>query len=242
MNRDIEETKIERVLDDGPVGIHRMPIEWSAYFAVQEPASPAAQPPALLIACHGYAQSCKGFIKNFAALRERNWLVVAPQGPNQLYWEGGKVGFTWMTRYMREFTIRDNLAYMERLMDALRGQYRFNSRRVFALGFSQGSAMAHRLGAAGLVRPAGVVQCGGDLPPDVAARLGEMEPYPVLLVHGRGDTQMSFDKAVEGEGQLRAAHWPIETDYFEGEHDLPVEVVERIVAYMERQASREGEG
>lgn len=235
-----EVTRTERVLEDGGVGIHRLPIEWSAYFAVQEPARAAAEPPALLIACHGYAQSCKGFIKNFAALRERNWLVVAPQGANQLYWEGNRVGFTWMTRYMREFTIRDNLAYMERLVDAIRGQYRFDARRVFTLGFSQGSAMAHRLGAAGIVRPAGVVQCGGDLPPDVAAKLRELEQYPVRIVHGRRDTQMSFDKAVEGERQLRDAGWPVETDYFDGEHDLPAEVVERVVTWMERQASREG--
>lgn len=241
MNRDVETTKTERVLDEGTVGIHRLPIEWSAYFAVQEPAAPAADAPALLIACHGYAQSCKGFIKNFAPLRDGNWLVVAPQGANQLYWENNKVGFTWMTRYMREYTIRDNIAYMERLMDAVRGQFRFDPRRVFALGFSQGSAMAHRLGAAGLARPAGVIQCGGDLPPDVAARLREMEPYPVLVVHGRGDAQMSFDKAQEGERQLREAGWPVETDYFEGDHDLPAEAVARIVAWMERQTSREGE-
>jgi predicted esterase len=237
-----DETKTERVLEEGPVAVHRLPIEWSGYFAVQEPAAAAAEAPALLIACHGYAQSCKGFIRNFTGLRERNWLVVAPQGASQLYWEDGKVGFSWMTRYMREHTIRDNSAYMARLVEAVRGQFRFDPSRVFALGFSQGSAMAHRLGASGVVRPAGVVQCGGDLPPDVAARLGELDPYPVLVVHGRGDTQMSFEKAQQGEGQLREAGWPVGVDYFEGEHDLPAEVVSRIVAWMEARASREGEG
>lgn len=234
------EVKVERVLDEGAVGIHRLPIAWSAYFAVQAPAVENDAAPSLLIACHGYAQSCKGFIKNFAGLREKNWLVVAPQGPSQLYWENGKVGFSWMTRYMREHTIRDNVAYMGRLMEAVRAQFRFDERRVFCLGFSQGSAMAHRLGASGLVRPAGVVQWGGDLPPDVAARLGEMMPYPMLLVHGRGDAQMSFEKAAEGEGQLRAAGWPVETHYFEGAHDLPEHVVADAVAWMERQTSREG--
>ncbi len=226
--------EVERVLEDGPIAVHRLLIEYSAYFAVQEPAEAVASPP-LLVACHGYAQSCKGFIRNFEGLRERNWLVTAPQGANQLYWEGGKVGFTWMTRYMREHTIRDNLAYMARFLDVIRGRHAFNPARVFPLGFSQGSAMAHRLGAAGLIQPAGVVQCGGDLPPDVQSRLGEIAPYPVLIVHGREDTQMSFAKAQEGEQALRAAGWPVDTLYFTGEHDLPAEVVTDIITWMEQQ-------
>jgi polyhydroxybutyrate depolymerase len=224
---------IERVLEEGTISVHRLPIQYSAYFAVQEPAPPVSTPP-LLIACHGYAQSCKGFIRNFEPLRERNWLVAAPQGANQLYWEGGKVGFTWMTRYMREHTIRDNLAYMARFVDVIRGGYGINPARIFALGFSQGSAMAHRLGASGFIRPAGVVQCGGDLPPDVEARLGELDPYPVLIVHGLKDPQMSLDKAQEGEAALRKHNWPVDTIYFDGEHDLPPEIVGDIVAWMDQ--------
>lgn len=224
----------ERVLEEGTIAVHRLPIQYSAYFAVQEPAQPSPASP-LLIACHGYAQSCKGFIRNFEALRDRNWLVAAPQGANQLYWEGGKVGFTWMTRYMREHTIRDNLAYMTRFVDVIRGGYSVDPARIFALGFSQGSAMAHRLGASGIIRPAGIVQCGGDLPPDVEARLGEVKPYPVLIVHGLKDTQMSLEKAKEGEAALRKHNWPVETIYFEGEHDLPAEVVTEIINWMESQ-------
>lgn len=228
-------SETERVLEDGDIAVHRLPIEYSAYFAVQEPAEPVAAPP-LLVACHGYAQSCKGFIKNFQFLRERNWLVTAPQGANQLYWEGGKVGFTWMTRYMRENTIRDNLAYMARFLDAVRAGHAFDRKRIFALGFSQGSAMAHRLGAAGLVRPAGVVQCGGDLPPDVEEKLDDLPPYPVLIVHGRDDTSMSFEKAQEGERALRDHGWPVDTIYFDGAHDLPKEIVNEIVAWMEERS------
>ncbi len=223
----------ERVLEEGNVTVHRLPIQYSAYFAVQEPAQPASQMP-LLVACHGYAQSCKGFIRNFEPLRDRNWLVAAPQGANQFYWENGKVGFTWMTRYMREHTIRDNLAYMERFIDEIRNGFEVNPARMFALGFSQGSAMAHRLGAAGFFRPAGVIQCGGDLPPDVEARLGDIEPYPVLIVHGLQDKQMSLAKAQEGEAALRKHNWPVDTIYFEGEHDLPAGVVADIAGWMDR--------
>ena len=214
--------------------VERLHIEHSVYYAVQPPAERSEEPPALLIAAHGYGQSCKGFIRTFEALRKRNWLVVAPQGPNQFYWDRGKVGFTWMTSYGRENTIEDLMNYMRRLVDVIAKSNTFDENRVFSLGFSQGSALAFRFAAAGILPVRGVVACGGDLPPDVAARLGDLTPFPALIVHGKEDPAMSFEKAREGEQQLRDAGFPVDTDYFTGGHELPPEVVERIVTWMER--------
>lgn len=224
---------MERVHDDGQLQTHRLPIEWSAYFSVQPPAEDHDEPPGLLLAFHGYGQSSKSFIGQFEAWRDRNWLVIAPQGPNQFYWDRGKVGFSWMTKFMREHTIRDNLAYMARLVEAIGSGFRFDPDRVFLLGFSQGSAMAYRLAAAGLIRHAGVIACGGDLPPDVEERLDNLAPFPVLVVHGKQDGSMRFDKAVEGEEALRAHGWPVDTHYFDGEHELPEPVVDAIAKWID---------
>ncbi|MEX2015877.1 MAG: alpha/beta fold hydrolase [Candidatus Hydrogenedentales bacterium] len=212
--------------------VERLHIEHSVYYALQPPAEQVKEPPALLIAAHGYGQSCKNFIRAFESLRDGNWLVVAPQGPNQFYWDQGKVGFSWMTSYGRENTIEDLMNYMRRLVEAVGKKHPFDERRVFALGFSQGSALAFRFGAAGIVPIRGVVACGGDLPPDVAARLSELKPFPALIVHGKDDQAMSFEKAREGEQQLRDHNFPVDTDYFDGGHELPPEVVARIVKWM----------
>jgi phospholipase/carboxylesterase len=214
--------------------IEELTIDWKAYFAVQTPSTSSETPPALLIAAHGYGQSCKNFIRSFASLREKNYLVVAPQGPNQFYWqESGKVGFCWMTRYMRLNTIDLLMQYMARLIETLRVKWPFDEDRVFILGFSQGSALAFRLGASGIVKPRGVIACGGDLPPDVAERLDSIAKFPVLIVHGVNDSSMSFAKAREGEDILRKHGFAVDTRYFDGGHDLTEEQIQRILAWMD---------
>lgn len=214
--------------------VHRLKIDHSVYYAVQEPAITHSTPPALIIAAHGYGQSCKNFIRKFQPWCAQNVLVAAPQGPSQLYWEHSppKIGFSWMTSYMRENTVEDLMAYMTRLFDDLRERYSFDPNRVFILGFSQGSALAFRLGASGIVKPAGVIACGGDLPPDVAQRLPEIEPFPALLVHGKDDPFMSYAKAREGEQILRDHQFPVDTLYFDGGHDMPPETVAHILDWI----------
>ncbi len=218
------------------IRIGHMHIRHSVYYAVIEPAGTHPKPPALLIAAHGYGQSCKGFIRNFAPLADRNYLIVAPQGPNQFYWqETGKVGFTWMTRHGRENSIPDLMDYMAQLMERIEGEYTFDRDRVFSLGFSQGTALAFRFGASGIVAPRGVIACGGDLPPDVAERLDSLTRFPAMIVHGRDDTTMSFAKAEEGVATLRAHGYDTTTHYFDGGHDIGPDQVQEIAAWMERQ-------
>ena len=226
----------EEIVTSADIRVEHMHIRHSVYYAVIEPRGTHPRPPSLLVAAHGYGQSCKGFIRKFDALADRNFLVVAPQGPNQFYWqETGKVGFTWMTRHGRENSIPDLMEYMAQLMERLTGAHAFDSGRVFSLGFSQGTALAFRFGASGIVAPRGVIACGGDLPPDVAERLDTLAPFPAMIVHGRDDTTMSFAKAEEGSVTLRAHGFGVTTHYFDGGHDIGPEQVEEIAAWMERQ-------
>jgi predicted esterase len=223
----------EFISEEQGLGIHRLPIEWSAYFAVHEPEH--ADNPPLILATHGYGQSAKSFMRVLEPLRAKGTLIAAAQAPNQFYWQQGrppKIGYTWMTSYMREFTIRDNLAYMKRLWEALQAGWHFDRNRVFLLGFSQGSAMAYRLAASGILRPAGVIACGGDLPPDVEARLDRIDRFPTLIVHGTRDESMTYDKAVEGQLALELAGFDVATEYFDGGHDLPPDQIEAVWAWI----------
>lgn len=216
----------------GETTIHRIPIEYSSYFAVQEPAPGHDEPPALLIALHGYGQSCKGFIRNFERLREHNFLVVAPQAVNQFYWEQGKVGFTWVTRYMREQTMSHTMDYLGRVVGAVKEQYAFDPKRVYLFGFSNGVAMSFRLGASGAVQPAGIVGCCGDLPKDVESQLDGLERFPVLLLHGEEDTMVHAEKTREAEVALRAHDYEVETVYFPAGHELRPEELDRVCEWL----------
>ena len=215
--------------------IHRLKIEHSVYYAVQEPVDKHDAPPALIIAAHGYGQACKSFIRRFRPWCAHNVLVAVPQGPSQFYWKHDnppRVGFSWMTSYMRENTIEELMAYMTRLLEDLAECYTFDKNRMFTLGFSQGSALAFRLAASDILKPAGAIACGGDLPPDVADRLSELDPFPVLLVHGKEDKSMSYERAREGEQMLRDHDFPVDTLYFDGEHDLPPEMFGPMMEWM----------
>lgn len=226
----------EQVTQDGEVRIFRVPIEYSGYFSMQEPSRTGDAPPALLIAAHGHAQSCKGFIKNFAPLRDDNFLVVAPQAINHFYWKRGKVGFGWITRYMRERTLEHTLEYLGRTIDVVREQNPFDEQRVFMLGFSNGAAMAWRLAASGIVKPAGLVSCCGDLPDDVQEKMPQLNPFPALIVHGDDDESMRVERGREAERILTAGEFDVTSHFYPGGHEVPTEEWEHIFSWLRKKA------
>jgi len=226
---------IEEVDSDDDIRINRMPIQFSSYHAIQLQKDDYPDPPALLIATHGYGQSCKGFIKHFAPFRDKNILVVAPQGMNQFYWKNGRPGFSWMTSYMREYTIPDNLAYMAQLYEQIKQDYAFDEHKVFLLGFSQGVAMAFRFASSGLIKPRGVIACGGDLPPDTNEKLPTLEPYPVLVVHGTQDKTVVQEKSLECIEALTKHNFPVEKHFHDKGHEIPDDAVQIIGNWIEKQ-------
>jgi len=233
-NECIMSENFKAVMEADGFHVHRMPVEFSAYCAVQEPDEPGSEPPPLLIAFHGYGQSCQGFIKNFKPLKSRGILVAAPQGVNQFYWENKRPGFCWQTSHMKEFTIRDNMAYVARMIGELDQAYEFDDQKIFLLGFSQGVAMSFRFGSLGMVQPSGVIACGGDLPPDVAEQLGELESFPALVVHGKQDTVVPPSKGEECIQSLQQFGFEVESHFFEGEHDLPEAQMDFIYEWIQK--------
>ena len=215
--------------------VRQLAIETTAYYCVQAAAGGGTTPPRTLIALHGFGQKCKGFMRDFAPLRDRNILVVAPQGPHQFYMqlEPKKVGFNWLTIYEKENSIRDFVAYMDRLLDALDAQYGPVRDTVFLLGFSQGVSMAYRFASSGIIAPRGLIACCADLPADVAEKLPGLTPFPVLLAHAEDDPVIPLSKAEDAEAQLKANAFPVERLRYSGGHALPEEVIGRIGDWIE---------
>lgn len=223
----------DEISRENDVTMKRMPVEISSYHAVLEPAGDHESPPALLLAMHGYGQASKNFVRTFASLTAQNVLVVAPQGVHQFYWDNGRPAFSWMTSFQREQTIKDNVAYLTRLYDSLKKTYSFDPERVFLLGFSQGVAMAFRFASSGHIVPRGVIACGGDLPPDVEARLESIAPFPALVMHGRNDPLVPIDKSEACVEALQQHNFSVDTHYFEGDHDIPEAQVGAIGEWMQ---------
>ncbi len=211
----------------------KMQIAHTVYFSVQVPDHDGPWP--ALIVLHGFGQVAAEFTKIFSPLAERGILVAAPQAPHQYYKNlaDRQVGFSWLTRYERDQSIHDFVNYMEKFYDLLAHAHRLDPQRIFILGFSQGVSMAYRLWAHGQVPLAGLIACGGDLPPDAGERLQNLKPLQVLLVHGKRDPVVPLSKAQEAYAQLSSYNIPVDLFEFAGEHLIPSEAIARIAQMME---------
>ena len=152
---------------DAPDGVSAVAIQSTAYYAVQEPAGGINRDTRLLCALHGWGQSCRSFLRRFEALKEENILVVAPQGPHQMYLDMAtrKVGFSWLTTYDRNRAMVDLMGLIDGVLDEVRATTGLTA-VPHLLGFSQGVSIAYRYHLLG-GRPArrrARCRCGCGLP------------------------------------------------------------------------------
>ncbi len=206
----------------------KMQISHTVYYCVQVPKQKGPHP--LLIVLHGFGQVAGQFIKVFEPLAQKGILVAAPQGAHQLYTnlKERRVGFSWLTKYERDQSVSDFVAYMEQFFKLLQETCEVDSQRVFMLGFSQGVSMAYRTWAHSSLPVRGVIACGGDLPPDIVEQLEGLPPIQILLVHGRQDEEVSPEKAQKALKHLRASGLKPELFDFEGGHVVPSRALPKV--------------
>lgn len=120
----------------------------------------------ILYALHGYGQLAEFFIRKFREIDE-NIIVVAPEGMHRFYLKGssGRVGASWMTKEAREADITDNLSFLDALDETLAN--RFNIKKRYLLGFSQGGATAARWHQMGSPKFGGLILWASVYPPDL---------------------------------------------------------------------------
>ncbi|KAA3657312.1 MAG: hypothetical protein DWQ10_13600 [Calditrichaeota bacterium] len=219
------------------VAIRHLRIEKTAYYALQEPAFPTAEMPDLLLVLHGYGQQAEKFLHTFAPLQKRNLVVVAPQASNQFYLKLHPkiIGSTWLTSFERDQAIEDFVDYMAQLYTCLKSEVRFNTGRVFVLGFSQGVSMAYRLLVAQRIPVSGLIACSADLPPDVVPHLDAIVHTPVLLVHGNDDSIVPREESDKAEHVLHSKKIVVEKYLFPGGHAIPGFVVEKVYDWCKKQ-------
>jgi predicted esterase len=137
-------------------------------YLVRQPAR--GRPWPLLVGFHGYAETARIHLDALSLIPGADdWLLIAVQALHPFYTRDQRVVASWMTREDRELAIADNLAYVGRVLAAVRAEFATAAPLAF-VGFSQGGAMAYRA-AAGFDGDA-VIVLAADVPPDIAgARL-----------------------------------------------------------------------
>lgn len=175
--------------------------------------APAGSSAPLLVGFHGYGENADDHLAALERVPGTDaWHLVAVQALHPFYKRDGSVVASWMTKLDREAAIVDNVAYVERVVAAVREELDTNGVLVFA-GFSQGVAMAYRAAAA--LPSSGVIALAGDVPPEVAP--GDLPP--VLLGRGRRDEWYDGGKEDDDLARLEAAGVAVETCVFDGGHE-----------------------
>ena len=180
-------------------------------------------PRGLLVGFHGYAETAETQLERLAAVPGTDaWTLVAAQGLNRFYrGRTQDVVAGWMTRQDRDDAIRDNVAYVDNVIEATRN----GSEPIVVAGFSQGVAMAFRAAVLGRAGASGVIAVGGDIPPELLAGSASASPFPrVLLIRGATDDWYTAKKLDADMSALRARGEEPEAFTHDGGHEWTADV------------------
>jgi len=136
------------------------------------------------------------------AVKERGMLLVVPEGRldanGKFHWNAAKACCGAGPRH-------DDLGYLRNVLRDLAEHYQIDTRRVFALGLSNGAFMAHAWACAGGGELSGIIAIAGaapgpDDPPCQSAR-----PVSVLHVHGTADDVIPYAGKDDASGRYPSA-------------------------------------
>lgn len=184
---------------------------------------PRGRPAGLLVGFHGYAQTAEIGAADLDSIPGADaWLTVSVQALNRFYTKAGEVVANWMTSQDREHAMADNVAYVAKVLAAVRAAHpevatagATGGRPVF-VGFSQGTAMAFRAAVAHGDDCAGIIALGGDIPPEIRAT--DRRLPPVLLGRGSEDEWYTEAKLRTDVAWLTATGTPLTICEYAGGH------------------------
>ena len=180
-------------------------------------------PSRFLFGFHGYLESAETEMRRLAEIpRAESWTLVSVQALHRVY--SGRtqdVVASWMTRQDREEAIRDNIAYVDAVIQDVAGGAA--APLIVCSGFSQGGAMALRAATRGSARSHGVVAVGADVPPELLADRAVVFPR-VLLARGARDEWMTEATFEADVAALRARNTDVQALVFDGGHEWTAEV------------------
>lgn len=177
----------------------------------------------LVIACHGYGQLAKHFIRKFDAIARADTLIVAPEGLSRFYWGGlsGEVVASWMTKEGRLAEIADYTAYMTQVYERYTETLHRDA-RIVLLGFSQGCTTQLRWMARAQPLFSDLVLWAGSIPEDVDYR--PLRPYlsshPLHFVYGDNDPFITAERAAEQKLLSEQLAMNYQVHRFEGKHTV----------------------
>ncbi|MCB0661686.1 MAG: hypothetical protein KDC24_03010 [Saprospiraceae bacterium] len=205
---------------------HTIPVQKTAHVYTSGSLEGSAE--YLIIACHGYGQLSKYFIRKFDFLPKDQFLVVAPEGLSRFYTQGfyGDVGASWMTKEDRLVEIDDYAQYLSQMLEHFQKMIKPDA-KVILYGFSQGCATVMRWIMKKFPAIDTIILYGGLLPEDLDYRPFTTYFQAIEMKWAYGDTDKFIDqKRIDWHlAFIRDQLMPISTVPYNGGHEMIREVM-----------------
>lgn len=215
---------------------HHLTVPRTARYAMLGTPGPAITE--VWVACHGFGQLARNFLRNFAAVAEPGRLIVAPEALSRFYLgevtgatsATARIGAVWMTREDRLAEIADYVAYLDALYKRIFETVPRERVTVTALGFSQGVATACRWAAVGHSDIDRLVLWGGRLPDEFAApeHVVPLKRMRVTVVTGRDDPMLTAGAQRLERARLETLGLTAEWVAFDGGHVLDKTILRQL--------------
>jgi polyhydroxybutyrate depolymerase len=157
----------------------------------------AATAAPLLIVLHGAGQDAPG-IRQLAGIETLTdglgWIVVYPDGV-ELSWAIG-------TDTRADQRGIDDVGFIRRMIERIRGDLTIDSERVFVAGLSNGALMSHRLGCELASHVRGFASVAGTMLDEQATRCAPSGPVRALFFNGDEDEFFPWGGFIAGDGTV----------------------------------------
>lgn len=185
------------------------------------------------VVLHGYGMLSEFFIKKFKKLENKNTLILAPEALNRFYIDTnyGRVGASWMTKDERQDDIKENIKYLNTLMDQIIKEIGHNRLKINVLGFSQGGATACRWLFKSGLKFENLIMWAGDIPKDTLTEENRLKwsNMNTHLVMGKKDELINEE--------MKAKFLKLVTDYkldykltlYDGDHRIYPDVLMELI-------------
>jgi phospholipase/carboxylesterase len=187
-----------------------------------------------LVLLHGYGAPGHDLVPLGEELARAvpNLRVVLPVAPQA--WIHGGDGLAWYERARPDVPgqIERAREALVELLSALEESEGIPPSRVVYGGFSMGATMSLELALSGPHRPAGVVALSGNALPRFDGKWRALADQRVFVSHGRSDSILAFAQAERIAAQATGAGARVTFVPFDGDHEIPPDVIARLVAFL----------
>jgi phospholipase/carboxylesterase len=208
------------------------------HYLVRQPKVKTENPP-LIILLHGVGSNERDLFSIAEKLPE-NFLAISARGPINLSpsrYAWYQVDFSTGKPVINQTQENESRKIILQFISQLKELYRFDDKKIFLGGFSQGAIMSFSIG---LTHPEvihGIAAMSGRILEEVKSTSlvdARLKNLRVFISHGERDNVLPVDYARQAHTDLKTHH--IETDYreYQDGHTISLEMINDLVRWLSK--------